>query len=77
MAKRKATVDFEKSLEELESIVELLEEGDLTLEESLTTFEKGINLTKTCQTALADAEQRVKILLEKDGKDTTEDFNVD
>lgn len=55
---------FEQSLAELESIVDTLERGDMTLEESLSAFERGVALTRTCQKALDAAEQRVRILME-------------
>ena len=55
---------FEKSLEELEQLVRDLEHGDLTLEQSLTTFERGVRLTRDCQQALKQAEQRVEILVQ-------------
>lgn len=61
-------VDFEKSLADLEAVVEKLEHGELGLEESLKLFERGVQLTRVCQSALQDAEQRVELLLEKDGK---------
>lgn len=53
---------FEQSLRELESIVDALERGDMTLEESLAAFERGVALTRTCRQALDAAEQRVRIL---------------
>jgi exodeoxyribonuclease VII small subunit len=56
---------LEKSLEELEALVERLESGDLSLEQALTEFERGIKLTRECQAALKDAEQKVEILLKK------------
>ena len=69
MAKRsKKTPDFEAALAELESLVEQMEQGDLSLDESLKQFERGVELTRACQTALKDAEQKVQILLEKDGQ---------
>jgi exodeoxyribonuclease VII small subunit len=68
--KTKATPDFEKSLHELEELVERMERGDLSLEESLQCFERGVELTRTCQQALRDAEQKVQILLEKEGQPT-------
>lgn len=77
MAAKKTPLDFEQSLEELESLVAALEEGDLTLEESLKTFEKGVKLTRTCQAALKDAEQKVHILLEQDGELASEPFDPD
>jgi len=54
---------LEESLESLESLVERLESGELPLEEALKEFEQGIKLTKQCQNALKEAEQRVEILL--------------
>lgn len=68
MAKKKAIPDFEKALNELESLVEQMEQGDMGLEESLKAFERGIVLTRSCQQALKEAEQKVRILLERDGK---------
>jgi exodeoxyribonuclease VII small subunit len=55
---------FEQSLTELEAIVDALEKGEMTLEESLGAFERGVNLTRTCRQALDAAEQRVRILTE-------------
>ena len=68
---------FEKSLEELELIVNRLEQGDLPLEESLAAFERGVMLTRACQTALKEAEQKVEILLKKAGEPAIEDFTPD
>ena len=62
-------------MEELEKLVEQMERGELSLEESLKSFERGIKLTRTCQQALQDAEQKVQILLEKNGQQTLEPFN--
>jgi len=68
MAKKgEKTVDFERSLNELEELVERMEQGDLTLEESLKSFERGMALTRQCQKALDEAQQKVDKLLEKDG----------
>lgn len=66
--------DFEKALRELEQLVESMEQGDLTLEQSLKDFERGIELTRACQQALQSAEQRVKILLEKNKQADLADF---
>jgi len=66
--------DFEKALAELETLVERLETGDLSLEESLKDFERGVALTRACQKALAEAEQKVQILLSEEGKEKLEDF---
>ncbi len=74
MPRKKSTL-FEDSLEELEQLVEQMEQGEISLEESLKSFERGVKLTNTCQKALQDAEQKVQILLEKNGKQTLEPFN--
>jgi exodeoxyribonuclease VII small subunit len=55
--------DFEQCMAELEALIERLERGDLTLEESLKHFERGVTLARSCQTALKAAEQKVEILL--------------
>lgn len=56
---------LEKSLEELEALVARLESGDLPLEQALKEFEHGVKLTRQCQAALQEAEQKVEILLKK------------
>jgi len=61
---------------ELESLVERLEQGDLPLEESLKAFERGVQLTRSCQSALKDAEQKVEILLKKAGQPTVDEFTA-
>lgn len=66
--KKQKTVDFESALEELETLVERMETGEASLEDSLKDFERGIELTRGCQSALTEAEQKVEILLKKDGK---------
>ena len=53
---------FEQALTELEAVVDALEQGEMTLEDSLAAFERGIGLTRVCQQALETAEQRVRIL---------------
>ncbi|GAW85200.1 exodeoxyribonuclease VII small subunit [Bathymodiolus platifrons methanotrophic gill symbiont] len=75
MPRKKSATLFEDSLKGLEEIVEQLEQGDISLEESLKSFEQGVNLTRTCQKALQEAEQKVQILLEKNGQQTLESFN--
>jgi len=75
MTRKKSSSLFESSMEELEKLVEQMEQGDISLEESLKAFERGIKLTRTCQQALQDAEQKVQILLEKNGQQTLEPFN--
>ncbi len=64
-------------MRELEELVERLEQGDLPLEESLAAFERGVMLTRTCQAALKEAEQKVEILLKKAGEPVIEDFAAD
>ena len=60
--------DFEQALAELEQLVERLERGDLPLDEALKTFERGVALTRHCQTSLKAAQQKVEILLRKSGQ---------
>jgi exodeoxyribonuclease VII small subunit len=66
--------DFELAMRDLEELVERLEQGDLPLEESLAAFERGVMLTRACQSALKDAEQKVEILLKKAGESAVEEF---
>lgn len=63
------TVDLEKSLAELEAIVEQLESGELPLDKSLQEFERGVRLSRECQGALKAAEQRVQVLMGGELKD--------
>jgi len=78
VAKRsQKTPDFETALAELEALVEKMEQGDLSLDESLKQFERGVQLTRACQQALKEAEQKVQILLEKDGQPSLEAFDND
>ena len=68
---------FEKAMSELEAIVRALEEGKLSLEESLKAFEQGIKLVNLCNGKLSEAEQKVKILLSSDGTSIEEkDFSL-
>ena len=62
VAARKKSIDFEQSLAQLETLVSSLEAGEMNLEESLKAFEKGIRITRECQDALKEAEQRVEML---------------
>lgn len=71
----KKTVPFEENLAALEDIVTRMESGELSLEESLKQFEQGIALTRSCQESLAAAEQKVQILMSKNGEDTLQPFN--
>lgn len=67
--------DFERSLGELEALVQKLEQGDVPLEEALKTFERGVALTRQCQTALRTAQQKVEVLLSKNGEESAEPFD--
>ena len=73
----KKIVNLEKSLADLETLVEELESGDLPLETAMKKFEDGIKLTRGCQTALKEAEQRVEILLKSAGGESLEEFETD
>ena len=68
MVAKKKAVDFEKSLATLETLVADMEKGDLSLDESLKAFEAGIQLTRECQARLAEAEQKVQLLVESQGE---------
>ena len=74
----KKPVNLEKALADLESIVDELESGDLPLEKAMKKFEEGIKLTRSCQAALKDAEQKVEILLKSaGGQESLEEFEPD
>ena len=77
MTKPKRPPDFEKSLQELETLVERLERGDLPLDDALKAFERGVALTRECQSALAAAQSRVDILLQREGAETLAPFATD
>lgn len=69
--------NFEESMKNLEQIVTELENGNLNLDESVEKFENGIKIAKECNKILEDAEKKITILLEKDGKLTEENFAVE
>ena len=76
MAKKSAeNPNFETSLKELETLVEKMEQGDLSLEESLSHFERGVQLSRSCQQALKAAEQKVEILMKKNGQEEITSFD--
>ncbi len=78
MSEKKSRVDdFEKSLAELEALVERMESGEMTLEESMKQFERGIQLTRNCQQQLKQAELKVQQLVQKNGNAKLEDFAGD
>jgi exodeoxyribonuclease VII small subunit len=77
MAKKKIeNLSFEESLSELESIVHDLEQGELSLEASMTLFERGLNLSQLSQLKLQQAEQKIQILLEKNGEQQLTPFEL-
>jgi len=77
MAKASKPMDFEQSLAQLEGLVEKLENSEFTLEQSLEAFEQGVKLTRQCQQALAQAEQKVQILMEENGQSEALPFEGD
>ncbi|MEW8027540.1 MAG: exodeoxyribonuclease VII small subunit [Candidatus Thiodiazotropha sp.] len=62
MPRKQKTPTFEEAMKELEGLIESLEQGDLSLEESLKSFERGVALTRICQSSLQEAEQKIRIL---------------
>ncbi|MBI5447759.1 MAG: exodeoxyribonuclease VII small subunit [Gammaproteobacteria bacterium] len=68
-------MDFEATLKKLNTLVDELERGGLSLEEALKSFEKGVKLTQTCQAALETAEQKVQILVEEHGLHKLEPYD--
>ncbi|AXB30659.1 exodeoxyribonuclease VII small subunit [Vibrio campbellii] len=73
--KKPENMTFEATIEELDSLVDQLENGDLALDDALRKFERGIALARAGQTKLSDAEQRVSILLSEDDEAQLSDFN--
>jgi len=69
--------DFERALAELETTVEKLEHGELSLEDALKHFERGVALARECQVALKQAEQKVEVLLQKSPTGQPEPFEPD
>jgi exodeoxyribonuclease VII small subunit len=74
VTKEKKAMDFEKQLESLESLVEALETGNLSLEDSLKSFEQGIKVARECQAALKQAEQKVELLTRQGDELLSEPF---
>ena len=75
--KKIENLSFEDSLNELEQIVQNLEKGELSLEDSMSLFERGLGLSQVSQEKLKDAEQKVQILMNNKGVNKLEDFNYD
>ncbi len=77
MTARKS-LNLEKSLSGLETLIEELESGDLPLDKAMQKFEEGVKLTRECQAALLDAEQKIQILLHNaDGEEALQDFDTE
>jgi exodeoxyribonuclease VII small subunit len=78
MTKKKAeSLTFEQSMQELETLVSKMEQGDLPLEEALQSFERGIQLARHSEQKLKDAEQKVQILTSQNGQQHLKDFEPD
>jgi len=77
MATKKKAQDFESNLEQLEALVTRMEEGELTLEESLKAFEEGVKLTRLCQEKLSKAEQKVQQLVASQGDFSLQDISAE
>ena len=75
MAAKQKKLDYEAAVKELEALVERLEEGDISLEESLKLYERGVLLTRDCQESLQAAEQKVQMLLQQSGQNNLVDFD--
>ncbi|MGN6313745.1 MAG: exodeoxyribonuclease VII small subunit [Rhodanobacteraceae bacterium] len=76
-AEPSSIAQFEQSLDELEQLVAKMEGGELSLDESLRSFERGIALFRNCQNALEQAELRVKLLLDPNDPDSAQPFDTD
>jgi len=76
VTKDKKAVDFEQQLESLEALVESLESGDLSLEDSLKSFETGIKVASECQQALKTAEQKVELLMRQGDELISQPFDA-
>ena len=74
MPPKKKYKDFESALERLEEITESMESGDTTLEESIDLYTEGLEIAKYCNSKLAEAEKKIKVIKEKGGKLVEQDF---
>jgi exodeoxyribonuclease VII small subunit len=77
VSKKPKEAGFEQTLAELEALVGQMESGELPLEEALRNFERGVQLTRECQSALLAAQQKVQLLAQKSGGPAPEDFSPD
>jgi exodeoxyribonuclease VII small subunit len=75
--KKAESLTFEQSMQELETLVTKMEQGDLPLEDALQSFERGIQLARHSQQKLKDAEQKVQILTSQNGQQTLDVFETD
>ena len=75
--KKSDGIDFEKSLHKLNQLVETIEKGQLSLEDSLKKFEEGVRLVRACRKALTNAQQKVSILTQEDGGNKLKPFESD
>lgn len=75
MTKKASSFTFETAMAELEQLVVKMESGELSLEDSLQAFEQGVSLTRQCQEALTQAEQRVHQLIEQNGQSIAQPFH--
>lgn len=76
-ARKKDTPTFEEAMQQLEQLVESMEKGELSLDDSLQAFEEGVKLTRLCQLALKEAEQKVQILSQNSPEGNLEPFERD
>ncbi|MCK8045632.1 MULTISPECIES: exodeoxyribonuclease VII small subunit [Shewanella] len=77
MAKKPENLSFEDSLSELEKIVTDLEHGDVSLDDALKQFERGIKLVRNSQSKLENAQQKVAVLMQEEGVDTLKPYDVE
>lgn len=75
--KTKDKLNLEQALEELNTLVEKMEQGELNLEEALKDFERGVVLTRYCQKLLTEAEQKVQILMQQEGKVVLANYQIE
>jgi exodeoxyribonuclease VII small subunit len=76
LARDDKALGFEQALAELEGLVERLEHGDLPLDEALKAFERGVALTRQCQSSLQAAQQKVEVLLKRSGAEQLQPFTA-
>ena len=69
-------INFEKSITELENIVKTLESGNLSLDDMLKLFEEGVKLSSDCNKALDEAENKINVLIKKDGEIQKQEFSL-